>query len=193
MEELCWKFVSKALKERMAFDVLREWRSLSLWITCYNLMGWITISPLQCRNSPILTQYHRLGCPRINSAACRSKELKSKLSVAYIFGLGGLVRLFYLSHFFVSSSSIYLFWPRRHRTWLQHSYIWTRAWKGRGSCSTKLHLGLPEHWNTALAAAARCLPQLVLFLPHGSPADLRRIRTLEQQRKTEKPEKKTVW
>ena len=54
---------------------------------------------LSCEsNNPVLISNIILSVLREMLLTCQLKELKSRLGVAYIFGLRGLVHLFYLSH-----------------------------------------------------------------------------------------------
>lgn len=68
---------------------------------------------------------------------CQLKELKSKLGVAYIFGLQGLVHLFYLSHFLCPPKFIFI--GLSHISLGCRTYIFKQGLlRGRGKCLTKL-------------------------------------------------------
>lgn len=118
-------------------------------------------------NSPVLAN---IVCAALRDILqpCQWKELKSELGVAYIFGLRGLVHLFGQSHFLCPP-------PRFICTGLGDAAL------GRGVdiFAQGLFRAAGELFDEAplassrtfkLSAAARCLPQLVVFGPAGPPS-----------------------
>lgn len=103
-------------------------------------MKWITISRYNPTTILFWLSNIILAALREILQTCQAKELKSKLGVAYIFGLRELVHLFYLAHFLCPPQFIC---PGLWDSGLGCSalYIWTRAVEGRGNCSTKTPVG----------------------------------------------------